>query len=184
MTTPRTIKPVACNMGREAVYTDTAYNSLAPRKLEPSPPLEERSGYFTQVAMGAPLNLPGKAHCHEYAGEWRCDIRDLIELKKPGSDDKKNKKLGNPHLVDRWPSLFEWAIFSRILCYGAAWFAFAGGGFTSIYIFFAVGYKEALDLFTWGFLPLLSIWLILKFFSVSSNNRNPFTRRVNHLAAP
>ncbi len=144
------------------VYLNTAYNSQVPRRLDPVPPSKNQDGHFTQVALGAPLNLPGKAHCQEYAGEWRCDIRDLIELKKPGSDDKKSKKLGNPHLVDRWPSLFEWAIFSRMLCYGAAWFAFAGGGFTSIYIFFAVGYKEALDLFTWGFLPLLSIWLILK----------------------
>ncbi|MDF1724215.1 MAG: hypothetical protein P1U59_06815 [Alcanivorax sp.] len=146
------------------VYQDTAYNSLAPRKLEPAPPPEERGGYFTQVAMGRPLQLPAGAQCREpLAEDGTCIEDDQDFLRGPESHPKAYQSTEDaPHIKTVWPTMFEWAVALRTLRYVAAWFAFAGGGFSSIYIFFAVGYKEALGLFTWGFLPLLSIWLLLK----------------------
>ncbi|MDX1802924.1 MAG: hypothetical protein R3292_02510 [Alcanivorax sp.] len=148
-------------MDRENTYQSTAYSSQAPRDLPKGESPDERGGYFTQAAYGVPLNLPG-AQCREYIAEAQCDVFDLDKLQEKGPDEKKCRDMRNPHLMDFWPTLFEWPVMARTLCYVSGWFAFVGGGGGIILSAFLISYKSAIGMIKFPFFPLFIIWLFFK----------------------
>ena len=134
-----TTKHSGSKMKHEAVYAATAYSSQNPRNFPEGKTSNERGGYFTQVPYGTPLNIPG-AQCQEYIAEAQCDVFDLEKLQEDGSDEKKCRYMRNPHLMDFWPTLFEWPVMARTLCYVSGWFALVGGGGATIIFGLLNGY--------------------------------------------
>jgi len=145
------------------VYLDTAYNSKVPRKLEPAPPLEKRGGYFTQVAIGRPLNLPTGAHCREpLAEDSTCIEEDLDFLRGPDSAPKAYQNTEDaPHIKAIWPTMFEWAVALRTLRYIAAWFAISGAAACLLFGFLN-GLEVGIGFFKFSLLPLFGVWLFFK----------------------
>ena len=130
-------------MDRESTYQPSAYNSQIPRDLPKGKSPDERGGYFTRTAYGTPLPLPG-AQCREYIAEAQCDVFDLEKIQNNGSDEKKCRYMRNPHLMDFWPTLFEWPVMASTLCYVAGWFCFGGGLSVTVLLFLMGGTEELL----------------------------------------
>lgn len=149
---------------RESTYQTTAYSSQNPRDFPEGKTSNERGGYFTRTAYGTPLLLPG-AQCREYIAEAQCDVFDLEKIQGKATDEKKCRYMRNPHLMDFWPTFFEWPVMARTLCYVSGWFAFVGGG-GGLIVLFLFGLFDDLQIpieyiKTWC-IPTFSIWLFLK----------------------
>jgi len=162
MTEAQSTKSVAYSMEHEAVYAVTAYNSQN-ENLPKREQSRNNDSYFTKVARGNPLGLPTGTHCQEYLAEWQCNIfqQDALQTRKPA--EKQCQEMRNPHLMEFWPTLFEWPVFALILRHGMAWLAFFGGAGSAIFFSILVDLETGLAFFKFSFLPLLGIWLTLKF---------------------
>ena len=164
MTEAQSTKSVAYSMEHESVYAVTAYNSQN-ENLPKREKSRNNDSYFTKVARGNPLGLPTGTHCQEYLAEWQCNTfqQDALQTKK--SDEQQCLEMRNPHLMEFWPTLFEWPVFSHILKHGFAWLTF-GGGISSTIFLFIMGGTESVKQAAPHIAPLLlfclSIWLLLK----------------------
>lgn len=151
-------------MDRESTYQTSAYSSQSPRDLPDGKSMDERGGYFTRTAYGILLALPG-AQCREYIAEAQCDVFDLEKIQEKGSDEMKCRYMRNPHLMDFWPTLFEWPVMAKTLSYIVGWFTFAGGG-GSLIAMFIMGLSEnwegPIAVFKYWFMPFFSTWILLK----------------------
>jgi len=111
MTEFQSTKSVAYSMEHEAVYAVTAYNSQN-ENLPKREKSRNNDSYFTKVARGNPLGLPTGTHCREYLAEWQCNIfqQDALQTRKPA--EKQCEEMRDPHLMEFWPTLFEWPVFA------------------------------------------------------------------------
>ena len=64
--------------------------------------------------------------------------------------------------MDFWPTLFEWPVMARTLCYVSGWFAFVGGVGGAILSAFLISYESAVEMIKFPFSPLFLIWIFLK----------------------
>ena len=160
MTEPLATKHAASAMKHEAVYAATAYSSQNPRDFPEGRTSDEHGGYFTRIAYGTPQPLPG-AQCREYIAEAQCDVFDLGKIQGKATDEKKCRYMRNPHLMDFWPTLFEWPVMARTLCYVSGWFALVGGGGATIIFGLLNGYEIAFEFAKFS-LPMFAIWLFFK----------------------
>ncbi|WP_290536467.1 hypothetical protein [Alcanivorax sp.] len=155
------------NQERESTYESTAYNSQKKTELT-ARKNRSNDSYFTRVARGNKLGLPKGAHCQEYLAEWQCNIfqQDALQTRKPAK--RQCEEMRDPHLMEFWPTLFEWPVFAMILRHGIAWCAFAGGiGGALIMTFIGlidgdINLKAILGLLQFFFLPFFIAWLVLK----------------------
>ena len=141
------------NLERESTYETTAYNSK--KRAEPvSRKSRGKENYFNRVARGNELGLPRGAHCQEYLAEWQCNIfqQDALQTRKPA--EKQCQEMRNPHLLEFWPTLFEWPVFALILRHGMAWLTFFGGAGATIFFSILVDIETGLDFFKFSFLTL------------------------------